>query len=126
VRCLDFERGGVGLAGASAAELAFTRPLDRCQTCAVAIEIVDRPERSRYEISVDGGFAGIATYKLGDGEITFIHTEVDRAFAGRGLGSRLAKHVLDDARARGLGVRPLCPFIRRYIRSHPGYQALVR
>jgi uncharacterized protein len=89
------------------------------------IEIVDRPDRSRYEISVDGGFAGIATYRLGDGEITFIHTEIDRSFAGRGLGSRLAAHVLDDARARGLGVRPLCPFIRRYIRSHPAYQALV-
>lgn len=91
-----------------------------------AIEIVDRPERSRYEINVDGGLAGIATYQLGDDEITFIHTEVDRSFAGQGLGSRLAAHVLDDARSRSLGVRPLCPFIRRYIRSHPAYQDLVR
>ncbi|MDP9483527.1 MAG: N-acetyltransferase [Chloroflexota bacterium] len=92
----------------------------------MAIEIVDRPDQSRYEISVDGALAGIATYQLGDGEITFIHTEIDRAFGGQGLGSRLAAHVLDDARARSLGVRPLCPFIRRYIRSHPGYQDLVR
>ena len=92
----------------------------------MAIEIVDQPDRSRYEMAVDGELAGIATYRLGDGEITFIHTEVDRSFAGRGLGSRLAAHVLDDARARSLGVRPQCPFIRRYIGSHPGYQALVR
>ncbi len=92
----------------------------------MAIEFADRPDRSRYEISVDGSLAGIATYKLGDGEITFIHTEIDRSFAGRGLGSRLATHVLDDARARDLGVRPLCSFIRRYIRSHPLYQDLVR
>jgi predicted GNAT family acetyltransferase len=91
-----------------------------------AVEIVDRPDRSRYEISVDGRLAGISTYKLGDGEITFIHTEVDRSFAGQRLGSRLAAHVLDDARARNLGVRPLCPFIRRYIGSHPEFQALVR
>lgn len=92
----------------------------------MAIEIVDQSDRSRYEMSVDGALAGIATYRLGPGEITFIHTEVDRSFAGQSLGSRLAAHVLDDARARNLAVRPLCPFIRRYIRSHPEYQALVR
>ena len=90
-----------------------------------AIEIVDRADRRRYEMSVDGRLAGIATYELGDGEITFIHTEVDRSFAGRGLGLRLAAHVLDDARARNLRVRPLCPFIKRYIRSHPEYRDLV-
>ena len=92
----------------------------------MAIKVVDRPDRNRYEMSVEGALAGIATYKLGVGEITFIHTEVDRAFAGQRLGTRLAAHVLDDARARNLAVRPLCPFIRRYIRSHPEYQALVR
>jgi predicted GNAT family acetyltransferase len=93
---------------------------------AAGVEIVDRPDRKRYEVIVDGGLAGISTYELADGEITFIHTEVDRSFAGRGLGSRLAAHVLDDARARSLAVRPLCPFIRRYIRSHPAYKDLVR
>jgi predicted GNAT family acetyltransferase len=91
-----------------------------------AVEIADRPERSRYEVSVGGQLAGVVTYKLADGEIAFIHTEIDRAFAGRGLGSRVAAYVLDDARARNLGVRPLCPFIRRYIRSHPAYQDLVK
>lgn len=89
------------------------------------IEIVDRPDRKRYEISVDGALAGVATYQLGGGRITFIHTEIDRSFAGRGLGSRLAAHVLDEARARNLRVRPLCPFIKRYIGSHPEYLALV-
>lgn len=89
-------------------------------------EIRDRPERSRYEIMVDGRLAGVAVYKLGAGEeITLVHTEVDRAFAGKGLGSRLAKDVLDDIRARGLRVRPECPFMARYIRSHPAYQDLV-
>jgi predicted GNAT family acetyltransferase len=90
------------------------------------VEIADRPERSRYEVSVGGHLGGVATYKLGDGEITFVHTEIDRSFAGRGLGSRVAAYVLDDARARSLRVLPLCPFIRRYIRSHPEYQDLVR
>jgi predicted GNAT family acetyltransferase len=89
------------------------------------IETIDRPDRNRYEIMVDGHVAGVATYRLGDGEITLVHTEVDRSFGGRGLGSRLAADVLDDIRARGLGVRPQCPFMARYIRSHPAYQDLV-
>jgi predicted GNAT family acetyltransferase len=89
------------------------------------IEIVDRPERRRYEISVDGRPAGHVRYRRRDEEITFIHTEIDEAFGGRGLGSRLAAHVLDEARARGLRVVPLCPFIAGYIRSHPEYADLV-
>jgi predicted GNAT family acetyltransferase len=33
--------------------------------------------------------------------------------------------VLDDARAKSLAVRPLCPFIRKYIGEHPEYADLV-
>ncbi|MGH2512613.1 MAG: GNAT family N-acetyltransferase [Candidatus Limnocylindrales bacterium] len=93
---------------------------------APTVEIVDRPERRRFEILTDGRLAGSARYRLEDGRITFIHTEVDPALAGQGLGSRLARHVLDDARARQLDVVPMCPFIAGYIRSHPAYQDLVR
>ncbi len=89
------------------------------------IETVDHPNRQRYEITVDGRLAGVALYELGKGEITLTHTEVDRAFSGRGLGRRLAADVLDDARARVLRVRPLCPFMARFIRSHPEYENLV-
>ena len=90
-----------------------------------AIETVDRPERSRYEIRVDGRMAGVATYELAGEQITLVHTKVGRAFEGRGLGSRLAKDVLDDIRVRGLAVRLECPFMASYVRSHPAYQDLL-
>jgi uncharacterized protein len=90
-----------------------------------ALETVDHPDRSRYELTMDGRLVGHLRYTLHEGVITLIHTEVERAFAGRGLGRRLAKDALDDARARGLRVRPLCPFVVRFIRSHPAYQDLV-
>jgi len=89
------------------------------------VEILDRPERRRYEVTVDGHLAGFVRYALEAGVITFIHTEVEPAFGGRGLGQRLATWVLDDARRRALQVRPLCPFIARHIREHPVYQDLV-
>ncbi|MEU6018055.1 GNAT family N-acetyltransferase [Streptomyces sp. NPDC047515] len=90
-------------------------------------QVVNRPERSRYEVLVgdDGETAGFAEYFLSEGEIAFIHTETDPRFAGRGLGGLLAQGALDDARARGLHVMPYCPFIQGWIRKHPEYADLV-
>ncbi len=92
-----------------------------------AIAVRDNPGFRRYEVTADGALAGILTYRLDDSAamITLVHTEVDRAFRGRGLADRLARHALDDARVRGLRVRPDCPFVARFIRAHPDYQDLV-
>ncbi|MFD3328494.1 GNAT family N-acetyltransferase [Streptomyces sp. NPDC058701] len=90
--------------------------------------VVDRPEKSRYEILAgeDGSeTAGFADYLLSEGEIAFVHTETDPRFAGRGLGGLLARGALDDARARSLAVLPHCPFIRGWIGKHPEYTDLV-
>ena len=59
------------------------------------------------------------------GRITFVHTEIDDAYAGQGLGGKLARAALDDVRARGLAVRPDCPFIKGWIAKHPDYADLV-
>jgi predicted GNAT family acetyltransferase len=92
---------------------------------AEAIEIRDVPERHRYELTIDGTVAGIAVYRLREDQLVLEHTEVDDAYEGRGLGSRLARYALDDVRARGLSVRIECPFVRSYIRRHPEYAELV-
>jgi predicted GNAT family acetyltransferase len=89
------------------------------------IEVVDNPDRSRFEIHVGDATAGYAEYRLGRGGITFTHTVVEDAFEGKGIGSKLAAAALDAARERNLPVTPLCPFIAAYIRRHPEYHALV-
>ena len=89
------------------------------------IVVAGAPERERYEVTVDGELAGFAEYKGRPGIITFIHTEVDEGFQGRGLGERLIGYALDDARGRGLAVLPFCPFVRSFIQSHPDYVDLV-
>ncbi|MFI5262299.1 MAG: GNAT family N-acetyltransferase [Candidatus Limnocylindrales bacterium] len=89
------------------------------------IEVHDLPERHRYVITVDGATAGVAMYRLREDVITFIHTTVDDAYGGRGLGSRLAAAALDDARRRGLRVIARCPFIAGFITEHPAYQDLL-
>jgi uncharacterized protein len=87
--------------------------------------VADAPERSRFEISVDGALAGFAVYSLAPGRITFVHTEIDDAYAGQGLGGTLARAALDAVRERGLAVRPECPFIKGWIAKHPDYADLV-
>lgn len=85
----------------------------------VTVEVTDNPQLGRYEARVDGELAGFAQYRVRDAEITLVHTEVDSSYAGQGVGTQLAKAALDDVRARGLELVPLCPFIAGYVRRHP-------
>ena len=88
-------------------------------------EVHDNPAEHQFELIVDGHVA-LAAYRLKPGVITFTHTEVPKELGGRGIGSQLAQGALDQVRARGLKVVPLCPFIKAYIEKHPEYADLVR
>ena len=83
------------------------------------------PDRHRYEVLVDGALAGFAVYHVRGGRHLFVHTEVDDAFEGRGIGSALARGALDDVRRQGGRVVPVCPFIAGWIDKHPDYADLV-
>jgi uncharacterized protein len=85
----------------------------------VDIEVVDSPEQHRFELRVDGELAGAAYYRLHPDEIVFTHTEVDKAYEGKGLGSKLAAGALTAVQGRGLRVVPQCPFIAAYLKRHP-------
>ena len=87
--------------------------------------VVDAPETSRYELRLGDRVIGFAQYRLRDGRIVFMHTEIDEECEGRGYGSRLAAGALEDVRRKGLEVAPLCPFIARYIELHPEFEELV-
>lgn len=89
------------------------------------VDVTDVVDSTRYEAKVGGNLAGYAEYERREGRVIFPHTEVDEAFEGQGVGSALARTVLDDARERGEKVVPLCPFIAGYIRRHDEYADLV-
>jgi predicted GNAT family acetyltransferase len=91
----------------------------------MSIEVTNNDNDQRYEIHVDGALAGFAQYRLHPDALVFTHTEVFDEFEGQGVGSTLARGALDDARARGAKIKPLCPFIASYIERHPAYQDLV-
>jgi predicted GNAT family acetyltransferase len=89
------------------------------------VEVRDVPEQDRYVVYVDGAPAGFALYVLRGGRRVFVHTEIDAGHEGQGLGSRLAHDALELARADGLPIVPLCPFIAAYVERHPEYAPLV-
>jgi uncharacterized protein len=91
----------------------------------VNVEVVDNPDKRRFEALVDGEVAGFAFYQQRDGALIVVHTEVGERWEGQGVGSKLAAGTLDQIRARGLRMRPICPFISAYVQRHPEYADLV-
>jgi predicted GNAT family acetyltransferase len=90
------------------------------------LTVADRPDELRYEIlDDDGELAGFVLYRREPGVIDLVHTDVDPRWEGRGVGAALVRGALDDLRARGLKVRPTCPFVRAYLSRHPEYGDLV-
>jgi predicted GNAT family acetyltransferase len=88
-------------------------------------EVRDNPAEHRFEIWVDGELAGFADYRDREGVRSFLHTEIDSAYEGRGFGSRLIGQSLYLTRAAGLGVLPFCPFVKAYIGRHQEYADLI-
>lgn len=88
--------------------------------------VTDVPERERFEARDEAGaLAGLVTYQLSGAIIAYTHTEVDPAFEGQGVGSTLARAVMDDARAKGRTVVPICPFLSEWLGKHPEYDGIV-
>lgn len=87
--------------------------------------VTDNPSELRYEIHVGGELAGEIRYRREPGAVVLVHTDIDPRFEGHGLGGQLVQGALDDLRARGLAVVPLCPFVAGFIGRHPEYDDLV-
>jgi predicted GNAT family acetyltransferase len=85
----------------------------------MATEVRHAPDRSRYELVIDGELIGIADYQERDGALVMPHTEITAERRGQGLGDVLVQGALDDVRARGQKVVPACWFVREYVERHP-------
>lgn len=83
-------------------------------------------DENRYEAHVEGRLAGYVEYQLTDQIVVISHTEVLGAFEGRGVGSALARHVLDDVeQGSDRSIIVTCPFILGWLQRHPEYQKLL-
>ena len=88
---------------------------------AVSVRLDASSPISVFTVSVDGANAGRAEFidvPDADSERIFFHTEVDAAYAGRGLGGILVREALLDSIRKNLTVVPVCPLFARYLKQH--------
>lgn len=84
------------------------------------LEVVHVPERKRYELRRGGETLGFAD-ALPEGERVVIpYVEVRPELQGQGYGAILVRRVLDELRAAGKEVVPLCGFAASVMRAYPG------
>jgi len=87
----------------------------------IKIRREDGTAKGRYVATIDG--------IEGEGELTFSkvnphliiadHTGVPDAFRGKGMARALVQRLVDDARAQGVKIIPLCPYVNAERHRHP-------
>jgi predicted GNAT family acetyltransferase len=89
------------------------------------VRVRDNEANHRFELLVDGAAAGLAAYRVRDGQTVVTHSEVDPAFRGKGLGGELARLTLDQLRAQGARVVVACPFFVKYVGEHHDWDDII-
>lgn len=85
----------------------------------------DGASSGRYVITIDGHEAEMTYSKAGTSRLIIDHTGVPDALRGKGAGQALVKRAVEDARAAGIKIIPLCPFAKAQIAKHPEWQDVL-
>ncbi|TYB73827.1 N-acetyltransferase [Bizionia gelidisalsuginis] len=83
--------------------------------------LIHNESKHQFEVHLNDSIA-FAAYERFENGITYTHTEVPTEMSGQGVGSFIAKGILDYAKENNLQVKPECSFILSYIDKHPEYQ----
>lgn len=78
-----------------------------------------RGSKGRYVIR-QGGEEAELTYSITSPVLVIAdHTSVPDSFRGTGAGLALVTRLVEDARAEGFRIMPLCPFVNSQRQRHP-------
>lgn len=89
------------------------------------VRVSIHPQEAHFALTVDGKPAGFAEYIEETRHRTFVHTEVDEAFAGRGLAEILVREALDTTRADGLQIRATCAYVKKFLAEHHDWDDIL-
>lgn len=82
--------------------------------------------KGRYAVVIDGHEAEMTYSRAGESLIIIDHTGVPDALRGQGVGEALVQRGVEDARAEGRKILPLCPFAKAQIQKHPEWQDVLQ
>ena len=87
----------------------------------------DTDTKGRYVYRPEGGGeeAELTFSKVSDTRIIVDHTGVPDSMRGQGVGQALSLRAVEDARAKGVTIIPLCPFFKAQALRHPDWQDVV-
>ncbi len=88
-------------------------------------EIILNEEKKRFELKVDAHTAVLYFERYEPLVWMLTHTLVPDPLKGKGLGSRLVKHVFEHCEKNNIRIIPECPFIQAYIKRHPEWEKLL-
>lgn len=86
----------------------------------------DSPTGGRYAATVNGDEAEMTYSRAGTTRIIIDHTGVPDSMRGLGIGQRLVEAAVQDARAEGYKIIPLCPFAKATLDKHAEWQDVVQ
>ena len=79
----------------------------------------------RFETLVEGNLC-VIDYRREDGIVHLTHVGVPRPVGNRGIASALTQAAFDWARAEGLQVVPVCPYVVAWVKRHREYRSVLR
>ena len=91
------------------------------------VVVADNPEASRFEAKLEDPLLAVAQYERSGNRITFTHTIVAQVAEGHGVGAKLVKFALDQARSEGPSwlALPVRPELLATPSGVPGHRALM-
>ncbi len=92
------------------------KDMSELATPSLSILLEDGPNKARYVATVDGQSdeAELTLSKASDSLVIADHTFVPDALRAMGIARALAERLIEDARAKGQRILPLCPFMRAH------------
>jgi predicted GNAT family acetyltransferase len=88
------------------------------------IQVTNNTEQKQFEVHDEGELA-VLQYRIHEGVIWLMHTEVPKKLEGKGIASALAHYGLEWAKEKGVPAKVLCPFVAVYLKRHPEYNSIL-
>ena len=87
--------------------------------------VTENTQQHRFELPIADGMLATAYYRVDNGRVVLVHTEVPQEFSGQGIATRLARGTFELLRKTGRKAVLKCPFMSWFVVAHPEYADIV-
>jgi predicted GNAT family acetyltransferase len=88
------------------------------------LTILDNQQNQQFQIFLEDEMAYLE-YRIKEGDLYLMHTEVPDKLGGKGIASALAAHAFNYARANHMKIKAYCPFVVSWLKKHPEQNDIV-